>query len=214
LILPRRPLGAVLDLDGTLIDSESLVREAYFDSCRDLGVSISDTQFLTLVGKNRDDNDAMLREFFGADFPLQQLHEANRCYIGERTAPLKPGAPELLEALARMRAPIALATSSGPAWVERHFTAHQLTHRFLAIVTRVDCERGKPHPEPYERACRALGLAPATALAVEDSHTGVRSAHAAGCMVVMAPDLQTPDDEMREKALIVGSLHDVVAMLA
>jgi HAD superfamily hydrolase (TIGR01509 family) len=212
--LPRKPLAVVFDLDGTLIDSEALVREAYFTTCGQFGVAMSDAQFLTLVGLNRDDNDVRLRGFYGADFPLEDFHTANRAFLFEHVAPLKPGACELMDALDALGAPYALATSSGPPWVERHFKAHALTDRFGAVVTRADCANGKPHPEPYLKASAALGAAPADVLALEDSHAGVTSAHAAGCMTVMIPDLLDANDDMRAKALlIVESLHDVRALL-
>ena len=50
----------------------------------------------------------------------------------------------------------------------------------------------KPHPEPYLMAARRLGVAPADCLAIEDSHSGVRAAHAAGMQTVMVPDLVQP----------------------
>jgi len=212
--LPREPKAVVFDLDGTLIDSEALVREAYFTTSGQFGVALSDTQFLSLVGLNRDDNDVRLRGYWGADFPLEDFHTANRAFLLQRVAPLKPGAIELMEALDDLGAPYALATSSGPLWVERHFTAYKLADRFKAVITRADCANGKPHPEPYLKASAALGLAPMDVLALEDSHAGVRAAHAAGCMTIMIPDLLAPNDEMRAKALhVLDDLHGVRALL-
>lgn len=212
--LPRKPKAVVLDLDGTLIDSEALVREAYLTTCGQFGVAMSEAQFLSLVGHNRDDNDLQLRGYWGADFPLEDFHNANRAFLLERTAPLKPGAFELLDTLDDLGAPYGLATSSGPPWVERHFTAYGLANRFRAIVTRADCTNGKPHPEPYLKASAALGAAPMDVLALEDSHAGVRSAHAAGCMTIMIPDLLAANEEMHGKAhRIVDSLHDVRVLL-
>src|SRR5262249_6828810 len=89
LSLPRKPLAVVFDLDGTLIDSEALVRDAYRHTSQQFGVTLSDAQFLSLVGLNRDDNDAQLRGYWGADFPLAAFHEANRAHLLEQTAPLK-----------------------------------------------------------------------------------------------------------------------------
>lgn len=178
------------------------------------GVTLSDAQFLSLIGLNRDDNDVQLRGYFGADFPLEDFHTANRAFLLQRVAPLKPGALELLNALDELDAPYALATSSGPPWVERHFTAYKLAHRFKAVVTRADCANGKPHPEPYLKASAALGAAPMDVLALEDSHAGVRAAHAAGCMTIMIPDLLAPNEEMHAKALhVLADLHGVRAML-
>ncbi len=211
--LPRRPLGVVFDLDGTLIDSEALVREAHFAACDALGYQMSDAQFLSLVGMHREANDIQLRSYYSDDFPLERFIEATRAHVGERVAPLKPGALEMMDALDALGAPFALATSSRRPWVERHFAAYGFDARFRAVVTRQDVENGKPDPEPYLKASAALGLAPADVLALEDSHAGVRSAHGAGCMTVMIPDLLAPDDEMRAKALVLGSLNDARALL-
>jgi HAD superfamily hydrolase (TIGR01509 family) len=212
--LPRTPHAVVFDLDGTLIDSESLVREAYFAACEQFGVAMSDAQFLSLVGMHSAANDSALRAFYGADFPVDRFRETTRGFVGGRAAPLKPGAREIMDALDALGTPYALATSSHRPWVERHFVAHKLTDRFRVVVTRDDVINGKPDPEPYLKASASLGHAPIRVLALEDSHAGVRSAHAAGCMTVMIPDLLPPDEEMHEKALVLASLHDVHALFA
>lgn len=215
MILPRRPLAVVFDLDGTLIDSEALVREAHFAACDRLGYTMSQTQFLSLVGLHREANDAQLRQFYGQDFPLEDFLAATRAHIGERIAPLKSGAGALMDALDAVGLPYGLATSSRRPWVDRHFAAHGLTHRFRAVVTRLDCTEGKPHPEPYLKAAAALRTAPQHVLALEDSHAGVCSAHAAGCMTVMIPDLLPANADMRARALHVAkTLHEVTALIA
>jgi HAD superfamily hydrolase (TIGR01509 family) len=164
--LPRPPLAVVFDLDGTLIDSESLVREAHFAACATLGYSMSDAQFLSLVGHHREANDAQLRSFYGRDFPLQDFIAATRAHVGSRVAPLKPGATDLMDALDDLALPYGAATSSRRPWVERHFAAHGLAARFRAVVTREDCVEGKPHPEPYLTAARLLGAQPRHTLAL------------------------------------------------
>jgi HAD superfamily hydrolase (TIGR01509 family) len=211
--LPRRPQAVAFDLDGTLIDSEALVHEAHFVAARALGLEMTDSLFLSLVGKHREDNDKVLLAHFGPDFPLQRFIEGTRGYIGQRTAPLKQGAVELMATLDNMAAPLGLVTNSRRPWVERHFAAHALANRFRAVVTRDDVTLGKPDPEPYARCAAALGFAPNDVLAIEDSPTGVASAHAAGLMVVVVPDLLAPDHETRARALVQDTLHDVRALL-
>jgi HAD superfamily hydrolase (TIGR01509 family) len=212
--LPRRPQAVVFDLDGTLIDSEALVLESYMEAAQRHRVPFTHDQFLMLVGRSREHSERSMLEFFGADFPLADFYAAVSGHIGERSAPLKPGAVELLEHLDAERLPFALATSSGPAWVKKHFTAHGLVGRFRHVVTRDDVANGKPHPEPYLKASTLLGHRPADLLAIEDSPTGVASAHAAGLMTLMIPDLIQPDDETRSRALHVrSSLADVIAVL-
>jgi HAD superfamily hydrolase (TIGR01509 family) len=214
LTLPRRPKAVVFDLDGTLIDSEALVKDAHFAACAHMGLVMTDAQFLALVGMHREANDLQLKSYYGDDFPLDDFIAHTRAHVGDRVAPLKAGAVELMDALDALALPYGLATSSRRPWVDKHFAAHGLAARFRAVVTRQDCVEGKPHPEPFLNAARLLGAAPGDVLALEDSYAGVESAHAAGCMTVMAPDLLAPTDVERGKALIVTSLHDVVALLS
>lgn len=211
--LPRKPRAVVFDLDGTLIDSEALVKDAHFAACAEIGVAMTDAQFLSLVGMHREANDLQLKGYYGDDFPLEHFISLTRAHVGDRVAPLKPGALELMDALDALALPFGLATSSRRPWVERHFAAHALTPRFRAVVTRQDVLEGKPHPEPYLHASKLLGAAPEDVLALEDSYAGVTSAHAAGCMTVMVPDLLLADDEMHAKALVLTSLSDVPKLL-
>lgn len=211
--LPRKPLAVVFDLDGTLIDSEALVKEAHFAACAEIGVTMTDAQFLSLVGMHREANDLQLKGYYGEDFPLEQFIQLTRAHVGDRVAPLKAGALELMDELDARALPFALATSSRRPWVEKHFAAHALTPRFRAVVTRQDVVEGKPHPEPYLHASKLLGFEPGEVLALEDSYAGVSSAHAAGCMTVMVPDLLPPTEDTRAKALVVASLLDVRAFL-
>ncbi len=210
---PRRPRAVVFDLDGTLIDSEALVKEAHFAACEQMGVTMSEAQFLALVGMHREANDVQLRSYYGDDFALDEFIANTRAHVGDRVAPLKAGALELMQTLDELALPFALATSSRRPWVDRHFAAHGLHERFYAVVTRQDCIEGKPHPEPYLNASRLLGAAPSDVLALEDSYAGVESAHAAGCMTVMVPDLLLPTELERGRALVLTSLKDVAPLL-
>lgn len=212
--LPRRPKAVVFDLDGTLIDSEALVHDAYMAAAAHHDVPFTNAQFLSLVGRHRQYSEMKMREYFGETFPLEHFYATVTEHVGDRAAPLKPGALALLDHLDRSGAPYALATSSGPGWVTRHFAAHNLAERFRGVVTREDVTHGKPHPEPYLKASTILGYPAADILAIEDSPTGVASAHAAGLMTLMIPDLIQPDNETRSRVLHVGnSLEDVLDYL-
>ena len=73
---------------------------------------------------------------------------------------------------------------------------------------------GKPDPDSYLTASRALRLQPEECMALEDSPNGIRSAFAAGCKAVMIPDLTQPEDDL--KPLLwdcVPTLADVIPLL-
>jgi HAD superfamily hydrolase (TIGR01509 family) len=128
---------------------------------------------------------------------------------------LKAGVVEILDALDALGMPRAIATSSPHASVEHSLRPHGLPARFNAIVARGDYPRGKPAPDPFLTAAERLGADPADCLALEDSHNGVRAAHAAGMMTIMVPDLLDPTEEMQSLCVrIARDLHEVRELLA
>ena len=102
----------------------------------------------------------------------------------------------------------------GGATVERYLGRVGLLDQFAAIVSREDVENPKPAPDPFLTAAARLGLAPADCLALEDSYHGITSAHAAGMMAIMVPDLLAATDAVRAKCITVADdLHVVGALL-
>jgi beta-phosphoglucomutase-like phosphatase (HAD superfamily) len=111
--------------------------------------------------------------------------------------------------------PLALATSSGRDDAEHHLRNADLRRFFVAVATRNDVSRGKPHPDLFLKAAADLGVAPQRCLVLEDSHNGVRAAHAAGCLPIMVPDLLEANDEMRSLCLLIArDLHEIRLLLA
>ena len=216
-MVPRAPKAVIFDLDGLLIDSETLVFAAMRTVAPRFGQEMTPEIFRTLVGLPRAANDKMLLEHYGAEFPVDAFTAAVSKHLNgeeEIVAVLKTGVAEILDALDAAHLPRALCTSSGRGWVDRHFAAYDLSRRFDAIIARGDYVNGKPSPEPYLKAATALGADPLECLALEDSHNGVRAAHAAGMMVIMIPDMLEANEEMRAKTIhIAQSLHDVAAAL-
>jgi HAD superfamily hydrolase (TIGR01509 family) len=213
---PRPVRAVIFDMDGLLVDTEAPVRDALMSAAATIGRELPLVVFMSMVGTTSAHSDQVLVEHFGSDFDLDSyLAEVRRLLelsfdIG---VPLKPGAAELLALVDEVGLPKALVTSSSRRAVDRHLPA-EVVARFSTLITSESVEQSKPHPEPYLRAAAALGIAPENCLALEDSHNGIRSAHAAGMMAVMVPDLLEATDEMREKTVaIADSLHDVCAAL-
>ena len=195
-----KPFDAVIfDMDGTLIDTEAVFRTIVFEVCTDLGFEMTDSIHLSMVGSSHETTNQLLVEAYGVTFPYALFDEKCRSFMHERmheAVPVKHGARELLRELKDRRLPVAVATSSRAAHAQLHLGAAGILDLFDTIVTRDDVQHPKPNPEPYLTAAKRLGIAAARCLAVEDSHTGVRAASAAGMQTIMVPDLVSPTEEI------------------
>ena len=216
--LPRQVIAVVFDMDGLLVDTESLFRDAMMQAAEAVGRELPLGVLHRMLGLNWAQSSHVLGEHFGPGFDLEDYYRSIRRNFDALAVGgicLKAGVVELLDHLDELRLPRAIATSSPHQEVQRNLTQHGLLERFDAVVARGDYERGKPHPDPFLNAARALKVDPVHCLALEDSHNGVRAAHAAGMMTVMVPDLLEPTEEMHGLCVrIVESLHEVPALIA
>ena len=190
--MPARFDAVVFDLDGTLIDTESLCNVAGVEACANLGFPLSMAFFESLAGIDDRTRARLIEEHVGQPVEFAAfLAEWDRlCTLRfAQGIPLKAGAVELLDALDAAGVPVALATSSRRGPAEEKLAAIGLGHHFRTVVTFDDVAAPKPAPDPYLLAAERLGVAPARCLAFEDSETGARAAHAAGMTVVQVPDL-------------------------
>jgi len=216
-MLPRAVRGVVFDMDGLLVDTETMFRDAMMEVAARHGHDLPLSVFLRMVGLPREGSRAVAMTHFGEDFDYEpwiaEVVGAAHARLKVGVA-VKTGVRELLDHLDAAGVPRAVATSSGHATVELQLGSNGLLPRFQSIVAAGDYARGKPAPDPFLEAARRLGVDPADCLALEDSHNGVRAAHAAGMMTVMVPDLLEATDEMRTLCVTIArTLHDVCDMI-
>lgn len=173
-----RPAALLLDLDGTLVDSELLHRRGYRAFFEHRGWAVPDLALFT----GRRAEDVFAGEpgpWTGLD-PLVLLEEVT-AFVPDEAPLAVPGARDLLLAARAAGLPTAVVTSAGPAWVARCLReALGLPGGVDLVVTADDVVDGKPDPSGYRLACSGLSVDPARALAVEDAPAGVRAALGAG----------------------------------
>ncbi len=212
----KLPTAVIFDMDGLLFDSEALYRDAIIAAACELGHRFTVEDFLKLVGRPWSANRVTLQDHIGPAGDVDTFWAAwmKKYECMKARLALKAGVIEMLDRLDALRLPRAICTSSSHADVEYNLSLHALVGRFNAVIASEDYARGKPFPDPFLQAARVLGVAPAECLALEDSHSGIRAAAAAGMQTVMVPDLLPATEEVARLCKFVArDLHEVCGYL-
>jgi HAD superfamily hydrolase (TIGR01509 family) len=205
--------AVVFDLDGVLLASEEVwdaVRERYV---LERGGRYDGEVQRAMMGMSAPEWSRYLHDEAGVpDDPAT----INRDVVARMLEAYRSELPLLPEAVATVRRtaeafPLALASSSNREVFEEVLALAGLAACFQATVSSEEVEHGKPAPDVYLEAARRLGVEPARCSAVEDSHSGIRSAKAAGMRVVAIPNASYPPDgdALGMADTVVGSLDEL-----
>ncbi|MFI6373175.1 HAD family hydrolase [Streptomyces sp. NPDC050546] len=201
--------AVLLDMDGTLVDTEGFWWEVEAEVFASLGHTLDESWRHVVVGGPMTRSAGFLIEATGADITLDELtvllNDGFEERIG-RALPLMPGAGRLLAELYEYEIPTALVSASHRRIIDR-VLASLGAHHFRLTVAGDEVPRTKPHPDPYLAAAAGLGAEPARCAVIEDTATGVAAAEAAGCQVVAVPSVAPITPALRRT--VVTSLEEV-----
>jgi HAD superfamily hydrolase (TIGR01509 family) len=210
----RRKIEAVVfDLDGVLIQTEEIwdeVREAYV---RERGGRYDDAAQRAMMGMSSLEWSRFIGEELGVSLPPERISadvvELMQARYRERL-PLIDGAVEAVERVAAVW-PLGVASSSNRPLIDAVLDASALARHFRATVSSEEVARGKPAPDVYLEAARRLGVEAERCAAVEDSHSGIRSAAAAGMHVIAIPNATYPpeDEALADADVVLESLAEL-----
>ena len=180
-------LALLFDMDGVIVDSNPVHREAWAVFNRRYGLETTPAMLERMYGKR---NDEIIRDYFGDGLGPEEVaarsrakEELYREMAGSRIEQmLVPGLRAFLD---RYRtAPMAVASNAEPENVAFVLDRAGLRPYFRAVVDGHQAIHPKPHPDIYLRAAVLLEVAPANCIVIEDSPTGVAAAKAAGMRVI------------------------------
>jgi HAD superfamily hydrolase (TIGR01509 family) len=205
--------ATLFDMDGLLIDSEILWHKAELEIFGRLGVPMSADEVRATKGLFVND---VVDYWFGlspwsgpsTDDVVDEL--LNRVGdLVDSEGRLMPGALRAID-LASERGPVALASSTPVALIERCLNHFNLANRFVSIHSAQFEPFGKPHPGVFLTAAASLDALPSHCLVFEDSSPGVLGAKAAGMFIVAVPTTDDRDNPAFALAdLVLHSLEEL-----
>lgn len=210
--------AVIFDMDGVLFDTERLSISCWLETAEKMGLGDIREGAYGCIGLNRTDSRIFIRSLYGGAFPYDEFRTNNSALFQKKIErdglPVKKGAREILTWLKEMEVKTAVASSTNTQTVTGHMERAGFLPYFQEIIGGDMVEHSKPRPDIYLMACRRLGVEPEKAAAIEDSPNGIRSAHAAGMLPIMVPDMVEPTAEI--EALLFrkcGDLFEVKELL-
>lgn len=184
--------AAIFDMDGLLLDSEPLWKEAEITVFNSVGVPLTKELCRETVGVRID---GVVRYWY-KKFPWQKeslksveariLDEVSRLIL--KDGRLMPGVSETIEALRTANYTLAVASSSPMQLIRAALEKFEIIDFFSVLHSAEFEEKGKPDPAVYLSTISRLGSDPSDCIALEDSVPGVRAAKSAGARVIAVPD--------------------------
>ena len=169
----------LFDLDNTLVDSSQVVYLSMKKWCAENNIDL-DMALETGKGGRTEDTVSILAPHLDASKEAKKI-EAFEALLLEELQPIN-GAAKFLKRLPASQ--WAIVTSGSSAVAVLKLRASNLPEPDILITA--DCvSKGKPDPEPFEKAIERLGVAPEDCLVFEDADNGVNSALSSGCKVVI-----------------------------
>jgi HAD superfamily hydrolase (TIGR01509 family) len=208
--------AVVFDLDGLMVDSEPVAREAWKVLLERHDVHLDEQTADAILGLRLKDSSAFIKQRFNLPLSLEEISAERRAVFDQLAStglqPM-PGLLGLLSAVDRRGLKRAVATSSHRGYATKMLEMIGAADGFAAVVTGETVRTGKPAPDIYLAAARALGLPPGDCLALEDAPHGVRAAKAAGMRCVAVPNQFTVRLDLGAADRVLPSLSAVTAEL-
>ena len=184
----------IFDLDGTLVETEQIWRDVRHDFVIAQGGRWRDDAQTTMMGMRTAEWSRYIHDDLHVALPTNDIADRVIDLVKERLAkgvPIIPGAVDALQRLAP-RFTLGLATAGAPAYAKTVLTNAGWEKLFSVVVYADEVARGKPAPDVYLRALKLMEADVCRTAAIEDSGSGIKSAHAAGTAVVAIPNREFP----------------------
>src|SRR3989338_10586740 len=204
--MPPSPIAAIFDMDGVIVHNIPFHKKAWKMFYAKRGKRLTTQIFQKDI--NGRLNSEILGHLFGRRIAANEL----RRYVKEKEelyqdayrdhVALLPGLEQFLKQLKKANVPMAIATSAPPENVRFIFARTRVGRYITHVIDASRVKRGKPYPDIYLRAAKAIRRKPEACVVFEDSPLGIEAAKAAGAKVVAVMTTMKPEEARKADARI------------
>ncbi|XP_019869784.1 pseudouridine-5'-phosphatase-like isoform X2 [Aethina tumida] len=212
----RNVTHVIFDMDGVLLDSEGVYRNAIASIARRFGKVYTPQIMGKVVGTVEKETARIAIQEMNLPISIDNFRADFRSYASKYlgNVPLMPGAQKMVNHLKKHNIPIAVATSSGldsfKIKSSKHEEFFKLFNHIICGGSDVNVKNGKPAPDIFLYCATKFkeNPAPENCLVFEDSPNGVKAAISANMHVVMIPDENVPPELIKQADIVVKSLDE------
>ncbi len=207
----------IFDMDGVIIDSESLHKKAYFDTFKMLNITVTEELYGSLTGASTINTFQKLVDHFKLkEKPEDLVNYKRERFVGYfETDPdvhLIEGVEELIQFFYNQGKTLVLASSAAMINIIRIFDRFNLHNYFKDKISGADLKESKPNPEIFERAAELGGFPRNECIVIEDSDNGVKAANDAGIFVVGYKNPLVKNQTLKNADLVVNNYKELKAL--
>jgi HAD superfamily hydrolase (TIGR01509 family) len=195
-----RPAAVLFDMDGLMLDTERPAVSLWLRAARESGWAIDESVPMSTIGLNEANTRASVMAACGPSFPYDtvraRLIDLYQEYFEREGIAHRPGLLPLLDTLADLRVPLAVATSTVRAEAMEKLSRAGISDRFTVFACGDEVTRGKPEPDIFLLAASRLSVEPSDCVGFEDSTAGLRALAAAGIRSVFVKDMTEPPTDV------------------
>ncbi len=183
-------LKAILfDMDGVIVDTEPLHREAYFKMFKDVNIEVTEALFTSFTGQATHQICECLCATFNISETPHELvrlkrHHFKYLFENDQSLQLIDGVLDLIKDYHKNGLRLVLASSASMPNINRIFERFNLNHYFVAKLSGADLKASKPHPEIFIKAAEVSGFDSTECIVIEDSTNGMKAANEAGIFCI------------------------------
>lgn len=196
--------GVIWDLDGTITDTESVYRVLWLELMKDWNLPIREEFTEAICGTSEQSAMKVIREYFPElDDPMAFRAECMHrmvVFLETQEIPLMQGAEKLIKYFDKLNKIQAIGSGNVHETINHNLTKTNLLQYFDVIVADGDVKCGKPAPDVFLKCSELMELKPEETLVIEDSNSGIKAGHDAGCKTMMIPDVAPVSDETKKIA--------------